>query len=73
MREFGEGSKETSKETVARIIDILKQKPEISIKGIAEELELSVSGVRYHIDNLKKEGILVHTGATKKGKWVVHR
>lgn len=68
-----ETGKETSKETVARIIDILKQKPEISIKGIAEELELSVSGVRYHIDNLKKEGILEHTGATKKGKWVVHR
>ena len=45
-----ETSKETSKETAGRIIDILCRKPEISIKGIAEELELSISGVRYHID-----------------------
>ena len=67
-----ETSKETSKETAGRIIDILCRKPEISIKGIAEELELSISGVRYHIDYLKKEGTIEHIGSTKKGKWIVH-
>lgn len=63
---------ETSKETMDRIVDILRRKLEISIKGIAEELKMSVSGVRYHIDNFKKEGIIEHTGSTKKGKWIVH-
>lgn len=67
-----ETGKETSKETVDRIMDIIKFRPEISIKEIADELEMSISGVRYHIDNLKKEGIIEHIGSTKKGKWIIY-
>ena len=68
-----ETSKETSKETVNKIIEILESKPEIAVRKVAEVLNMSVGGVRYHIEKMKKAGIIEHTGSTKKGKWIVHK
>lgn len=66
-------SKKTSKETDSKIFDILESKPEITVRKIAEVLNMSVSGVRYHIEKMKKAGIIEHIGSTKKGKWIVHK
>ncbi|MCM1087355.1 MAG: putative DNA binding domain-containing protein [Muribaculaceae bacterium] len=63
---------EASKETSGRIIEIMQESPEISIKEVAEILDISISGVRYHINKMKKRGMLEHQGSTKKGKWIVH-
>ena len=68
-----ETSKETSKETVDKIIDILESRPEIAVNKIAEMLNISVGGVKYHIEKMKKAGIIEHIGSTKKGKWIVHK
>ena len=51
-----ETNKETNKETDNKIIDILESKPEISVKKIAEMLNISVGGVRYHINIMKNLG-----------------
>lgn len=67
----GETNKETNKEIADKIIDIMKETPEISVKEIAGILNISVSGVRYHINKMKKSGIIEHQGATKKGMWIV--
>ena len=67
-----ETSKETNKEIANKIIDLLKSRPEIAVKEIAEILNISVGGVRYHINKMKKAGIIEHIGSTKKGKWIVH-
>ena len=79
-KEIEETSKETSKEIEKTnreidnmIIGILEVSPEIVVKEIAERLELSIGGVRYHINKMKKAGIIEHIGATKKGKWVVRK
>lgn len=66
-------NKETNKETSDKIIDILETKSDISVNEIAEILEISVGGVRYHINKMKKAGLIEHTGSTKKGKWIVHK
>ncbi len=68
-----ETNKETNKETADRIIDILETRPEIAVNEIAEIMEISVGGVRYHINKMKKAGLIEHIGATKKGKWIVHK
>lgn len=68
-----ETNKETNKETADRIVDILETKPEISVNEIAEILKISVGGVRYHINKMKKSGLIEHTGSTKKGKWIVYK
>lgn len=50
--QVGPGSKETNKETDKeipdKIMEIMKETPEISVKDISEILGISVSGVRYH-------------------------
>lgn len=66
-----ETNKETNKEIADKIIDIMKETPEISVKEIADILNISVGGVRYHINKMKNSGIIEHQGATKKGMWVV--
>ncbi len=66
-------NKEINKKTSDRIIEILRKSPEISAKEIAEILNISVGGVRYHINKMKKSGILEHKGSKKQGKWFVHK
>lgn len=56
-----------------KIIKIMEEQPEITVKKIAEQLELSVSGVRYHINKMKDDGTVEHIGASKKGTWMVHK
>ena len=68
-----ETNKETNKEIVDKIIDMLKAAPEMTVKNIAENLNVSVSGVNYHINKMKKAGMIAHIGPTKKGKWVVYK
>ena len=66
-----ETNKETNKETSDKIIEIMKEAPYISVKELSGMLGISVSGVRYHVNKLRKDGVIEHTGATKKGSWIV--
>lgn len=63
----------TDVEMADKIIKIMEEQPEITVKKIAEQLELSVSGVRYHINKMKDDGTVEHIGASKKGTWMVHK
>lgn len=65
--------KRTNKEIANTIIEIIESRPEISVNKMAEILNVSISGVRYHIDKMKRAGIIEHIGPTKKGKWIVHK
>ena len=40
-------------------------------KQIAEHLNVSFDGVRYHIKKLRADGKIKREGSTKSGKWVV--
>ena len=44
---------DTDTESVERILSLMREKPAITVKTIAQQLELSVGGVRYHINKLK--------------------
>lgn len=73
IEETNKEIKKTNKEISGRIINLLEVRPEMAVREIAEKLGLSASGVRYHINKMKKSGIIEHTGSTKKGKWIVHK
>lgn len=71
-----ETSIETSTETITKssrdiIIHLLQNNPRMTINKLANTTGLSRSGVRHHIDSLKREGILYHDGSTKSGKWII--
>lgn len=67
------GPEETNKEIYYKILDILEIRPDIAVKEIAGILNISVGGVRYHINKMKKAGIVAHIGSTKKGKWIIFK
>ena len=54
-----------------KMINLIKQQPRITIKELANDLELTVDGVKYHITKMKKKNILKHVGSTKAGYWVI--
>ena len=68
-----ETNKETNKETINIILDIVKENPEVTVKRIAQYIGISESGVRYHINKMRKEGILEHIGSTKNGSWKINK
>ncbi len=76
--------KETGKETVKesgektfprnareQIVELMRERPEITAREIAAEIGLTHRGVRYHIDRLRKDGVIEHVGPTKSGSWKV--
>lgn len=64
-----ENTTKTSKEDL--IIKMIQENPQITAEEMAEQLEISINGVRYYIKKLKKEERLIRVGATKKGHWGV--
>jgi ATP-dependent DNA helicase RecG len=63
-----EATQETTQE---KILELIKKNPSSTRKELADKVGLTTDGVKYHLDKLKKQGIIKHTGATKKGKWEV--
>ena len=44
----------------------MKEYPEITAKEMEIQLHVTEDGTRFHIKNMKKEGILKRIGSTKK-------
>ena len=53
------------------IINMIKETPNIRKSDIAATLGITVRGVRYHIEKLKKDGRLFWEGNSRKGHWVL--
>ena len=82
LKEFnGSTTQETTQETAQeikieksvpnRIIELMMMEPNITAKQIAEHLNVSFDGVRYHIKKLRADGKIKREGSTKSGKWIV--
>lgn len=50
---------------------LLQQEPSITRNTLAERLEITPDGVKYHLDKLRKVGRIRHVGPTKSGHWEV--
>jgi ATP-dependent DNA helicase RecG len=61
----------TTPNTRTKIIELLIDKPTITKKEIAEILNISVDGVKYHIRILKAENQIGYEGTSRDGKWIV--
>ncbi len=59
---------ENTKEILLRM---LQQHPRISTPELAQATGLSVDGVKYHLNQLKRTGKLLRHGPTKGGYWEV--
>lgn len=54
-----------------QITRLMRENPRITIKEIAQRLDVSVRGVKYNINLLKENGRIERRGSTKSGTWVV--
>ena len=62
---------ETTQETTQEILKIIKEKPTITRKELAQKIGLSEDGIKYHLTQLRKNNIIRHIGSTKKGYWEI--
>jgi len=58
--------------TTQKILEMLKESPYISRSKIAEMLgDITEDGVKYHLNKMKKPGVIERIGADKGGYWKV--
>lgn len=55
--------------TAQRIIDLVISNPMITREKMADELGISLDGVKKQIKSLRDRGILIHEGSDKAGYW----
>lgn len=60
-------------ETQIELLYQIKLLPEISIKELAEQLNIPFGTVKKNIRTLVHSNVLVHEGSTKKGVWVIKK
>ncbi|MBU1200872.1 MAG: helix-turn-helix domain-containing protein [Nanoarchaeota archaeon] len=61
----------TAQKTTQRILSLIKENSQITRNELAKVLEISPDGVKYHLNNLKRQGILKRVGGRKEGRWLV--
>lgn len=67
-----ETTTETTTETVEKLLNILAAEPNIKAKDLCGRLGISIDGVRYHLNKLKKEGKIERVGSNKSGYWKIN-
>ena len=63
----------TQETTQERILVAIQAKPKITQKELAQSIGLTLNGIKYHIKNMTKLGIIKHEGSTKSGEWIIIR
>jgi ATP-dependent DNA helicase RecG len=64
----------TSKEEVTtppKILQLIENNPDITREEMAVALQISIDGVKYHLQNMRKKGIIKHIGKSRGGKWTI--
>jgi ATP-dependent DNA helicase RecG len=64
-------STSSNSKVVSKLIELIKRNPHIRLKELAEPLNMTVHGVRFHLKKLKQEGILKRIGSRKDGSWYI--
>jgi Fic family protein len=54
-----------------KILDQIRSNPKITRNELATILGLTSDGVKYHLQKMTIEGIIVHKGSTRSGYWIV--
>lgn len=55
------------------MISLMLENPQISIKALAKELDISTTAIDKHIKALKNQGLIKRVGNAKSGHWEIVR
>ena len=64
-------TQETENTTQELLLALIKKTPAVTREELAEFIDLTPDGVKYHLDKMRKEGIIEHRGPTKRGHWII--
>ncbi|WP_339008298.1 HTH domain-containing protein [Fusobacterium animalis] len=64
---------DTQKNRIKTIIELIKEKPNITIKEICLKLNVSRPTVYRDMKYLRENNILEYQGSFKKGKWIIKK
>ena len=70
-KEVKEPTQKTTQKTTQKIIELVKQNPKITREEMSHEIGITPDGVKCHINNLRKAGILKRSGGRKGGHWTI--
>lgn len=63
----------TQETTQEKILNLIKNNPEITQTQMAEVLGLTRDGISYNIKQLKENDVIDRIGPTKNGKWIIKK
>lgn len=61
----------TQKTTQKLILDEIRKNPQITRVELAAIIGIMPDGVKCHLQNLTKSGIIRHVGSTRRGEWII--
>jgi len=67
----GKGIRETTQKTTQKLLEAIKENPRITKRELASLIGISENGIKFHINSLKKKGLLKRIGPDKGGYWEV--
>ena len=71
-QETAQETQGTAQETTQdRVLALLRVKPAITRRELADRIGLSDSGIKYQLAKMKAAGMIRHIGPTKAGYWEV--
>ena len=56
---------------IERILSAISEVPNITMRSLAEELDIPRFAVDRILKNLREDGVVRHEGSNRKGRWVV--
>ena len=62
---------ETTQKTTQKILELIKENPNIRIEELASNCEITRDGINYQIRRLKEKGILKRIGGDNGGHWEI--
>ena len=65
------GGLKTNQKTNQKILNLIRQNSKITTEQLAQVTGLSIAGVKYNLNKLKKENVLKRIGPDKGGHWEV--
>ncbi|WP_221410479.1 Fic family protein [Apibacter sp. HY039] len=63
--------KYTSQSTRDKILDQIRNNPKITRNELGIVLDLTPDGVKYHLQKMTKEGVIIHKGSARNGYWEI--
>ncbi len=66
-------TQKTTQKAVQRILVAIEKKPGITRGELAGLLGITSDGVKYHLDSLKRKGLIKRIGGRKEGAWKIMR